>query len=185
MDLASTLMEREGSPLASKRLLESAAAQTGVEPNMGDRALVALALCMGGRRIEEVAASLDWREFESFSARVLGASGYRVRNNVVLRSPRAQIDLVATGLTYVLSVDCKHWRREHSPSALRDVAARQLKRSKLLRRVFPKARPIVSVILSFSASQGDFVEGVAVVPLRTLRNFLGSVESYSDLLRFT
>jgi hypothetical protein len=38
------------------------------------------------------------------------------------------------------------------------------------------------VILSLSAPSGDFVDGVAVVPIGSLTGFLESVEAYLDRL---
>jgi len=167
--------------------VESVLADTSDElglssPEGRGRVLRALAAIRLGLGPEVVAKHLGWREFESFCSRLLGASGYRVRENVVLIRPRVQIDLIGEGPIFVLSVDCKHWRKNHSPSALRDFALKQLSRSRLLRRALPDSRPIATVILGFSEPAGTFVNGVAVVPLRTLRNFLGSVESYTDLL---
>jgi len=166
-------------------LVVSAAEALGVRPDAGSRVLVALAECMGGRAPEEVAGSLTWKEFEGFCSELLTASGLAVRENVYLSRPRAQIDLVATGPSFVLSVDCKHWRRDHSPSALLRFAVAQKRRSKLLRSRYPNAPPIVSAVLSFSAPGGTFVDGVAVVPLRALRSFLASMESYREFLELT
>lgn len=184
MNLFAALSRRAGSPEEAAKLVESTAEEVGVPVDYGSQALLALALCRQGARPEEVSAFLDWAEFESFCSRLLVASGYSVKENVVLKKPRAQIDLVAFGPSLVLSVDCKHWKKEHAPSALKDLAARQIRRSRLLRRTYVEAKPIVSAILSFSASQGTFVDGVAIIPLRTLRGFLGSIESYAEFLRF-
>lgn len=79
-------------------------------------------------------------------------------------------------------MDCKHWKRAPSRSALEGFALAQLRRSHLLRKSLDDPRPIISAILSFSESAGGFVQGVAVVPLRSLRDFLKTVESYSGLL---
>jgi hypothetical protein len=185
MDLFASLSRRAGSPEKAAKLVESTAKEVGVPVDYGSQALVALALCRQGGRPEEVSAFLDWAEFETFCSRLLVSSGYSVKENVILKKPRAQIDLVAFGPSLVLSVDCKHWKREHAPSVLKDLAAKQIKRSRRLRRTYVDVKPIVSAILSFSASQGTFVDGVAVVPLRTLRSFLGSVESYAEFLQFS
>ena len=147
--------------------------------------LSALDLIASGMPEEEAARSLTWRDFEGFCAQLLRASGYSVRENVYLSRPRAQIDLVATGPLCVISLDCKHWKRAPSLSALEGFALAQLRRSRLLRKGLDDPRPIISVVLSFSESAGSFVEGVAVVPLRTLRNFLETVESYSELLEMS
>ncbi|MGP8124346.1 MAG: restriction endonuclease [Nitrososphaerales archaeon] len=144
--------------------------------------LTALTLIASGATEEEAASSLTWKDFEGFCAQLLRASGYIVRENVYLSHPRAQIDLVATGPLFVINLDCKHWKRAPSRSALEGFALAQLRRSRLLRRSLDDSRPIISAILSFSEPAGSFVEGVAVVPLRTLRNFMDTVESYSCLL---
>ncbi len=182
MDLVADLMWVTCAGQTISSLLESTAAEIGVRADSGNRALVALALCGAGRRPEDVSACLSWKEFEAFCSELFKASGFEVRENIILKKPRAQIDMVAYGQSYVLSVDCKHWKRSHSPSALRRFARDQLGRSALLRRRLADPKPIVSAILSFSEPGGSFVEGVAVVPLRTLRSFLTSVESYFELL---
>ena len=147
--------------------------------------LAALDLIAAGVPEEEAARSLTWRDFEGFCAQLLRANGYSVRGNVYLSRPRAQIDLVATGPLFVISLDCKHWRRAPSPSALEGFALAQLRRSRLFRRSLADPKPIISAVLSFNESEGSFVGGVAIVPLRTLRNFLETVESYSELLEMS
>jgi hypothetical protein len=131
---------------------------------------------------DEVSRLLSWQEFERLAGALLRVSGYEVRNDVHLRRPRAQIDVVATGLSMTLSIDCKHYRREQGPSTLEKVALAQLRRSALLRKATNDPRPIASMILSMSEPEGRFVRGVAVVPIRTLQNFLNSLDSYQELL---
>jgi hypothetical protein len=125
---------------------------------------------------------MTWKDFEEFCAQLLRSAGYAVKENVYLSRPRAQIDLVASGPIFVLSIDCKHWKRAPSLSSLERFAQAQLRRSRLLRRSLDDTRPIISAILNLSEPEGTFVNGVAVVPLRALRNFIETVESYSDLL---
>jgi hypothetical protein len=144
--------------------------------------LAALDLIASGIPEEEAARCLTWKDFERLCAQLLRVSGYAVKENVCLSRPRAQIDLVATGPLFIINLDCKHWKRAPSRSALEGFALAQLRRSRLLRRNLNDPKPIISAILSFSESQGDFVRGVALVPLRTLRDFLETVESYSKLL---
>ncbi|MDA4124623.1 MAG: restriction endonuclease [Thaumarchaeota archaeon] len=181
MDLVAELVRVAG-PKRGQSILESTAEEMGVRSDSGDRALVALALCQSGWRPEDVAKHLSWKEFEAFCSKLFRASGYEVTENVVLIRPRVQIDMVARGRSHLLSVDCKHWKRSHSPSVLMRFARDQLRRSDLLRKRIADPNPIVSVILSFSEPSGSFAEGVAVVPLGALRSFLDSVESYSEFL---
>ena len=144
--------------------------------------LAALELMKSGAAEEDAARHLSWRDFEQFCAYLFKAGGYTVENNVLLSHPRAQIDLVAVGPIFVISLDCKHWKRAPSRSRLEEIAEAQLRRSKLLRARLRDSGPIVSAIVTYSEPQERFVNGVAVVPVRTLGNFIQTVESYPDLL---
>jgi hypothetical protein len=146
---------------------------------------VAYALLKLRHRPEEVSRLLSWQEFEQLAAALLRAAGYEVDENIRMTRPRAQIDAVAYGTSIILSVDCKHYRRGPGPASLRRFAKAQLKRSGLLRKKVKDSRPIASVILSMSEPEGSFVDGVAIVPVRTLRNFLNSLDSYIGLLDLT
>lgn len=163
------------------RLERELSLELGIEPSEGNRkvlhGLVAIRL---GLPAKAVAGHLGWRDFESFCAALFRARGYDVRENLYLRKPRAQVDVVAIGPSRVVSVDCKHWRRDHGPSALSRIALAQKMRSQLLRKVIPGEKPILSVILSLSAPSGDFVDGVAVVPIGALRDFMDALDSVSD-----
>lgn len=144
--------------------------------------LVAYSLLKTDFQVDEVSRLLSWQEFESLAGAILRASGYEVREDVRIRRPRAQIDVVAKGLSLILSIDCKHYRRAQGPSFLEKMALAQLRRSSLLRRAYGDPRPIASMILCESEPKGRFVRGVAVVPIRTLRSFLNSLDSYGELL---
>lgn len=168
------------------RALSRVAGEMGLGDDVVEgRVLRAVAAVSLGAVPETAAKYLDWKEFESFCGGLLRAAGYEVQENVVLRKPRAQIDIVASGPSLVLSIDCKHWKRAHAISTLAGFAGAQKKRSAAYRRLHREAEPIVSVILSFSEPEGRFVNGAAIVPVRTLRSFLESVESYSGLLEFS
>ena len=143
---------------------------------------VAYSLLRSNLQADEVSRLVNWQDFERLTGALLRSSGYNVKENVYLRKPRAQIDVVATGPSVTLSIDCKHYRKEQGPSALGKVALAQLRRSLLLRRATTDPRPIASVVLSMSEPEGKFVEGVAGVPVRTFRSFLNSLDSYRDLL---
>ena len=172
-----------GGPKA-ERALAAVMAETGANPadEEGQRVVRALAAVRLGAAPEVVSKHLGWKEFESFCARLLRLSGYVVRENVVITKPRVQIDIVASGPTMTLSIDCKHWSKAHSNTSLADIAAAQKRRSLILKRRMAGGPPIASVILSFSAPEGGFVDGVALVPVRTLTNFVQSVESYTRML---
>ena len=160
--------------------LEAAlAAGTAIPERRVINALVAMKL---GLTPGTVARHLDWRDFERFCALFFRSRGYEVIENLTLRKPRVQIDLVAIGPSYAVCVDCKRWAKEQSPSLLRKFATDQKRRSRLFRKVLGGQKPILSAILSLTAPAGDFVEGVAIIPIGALSGFLDSVEAYLDLL---
>jgi len=181
-DLLSLLTRKLGSPQLSMQLLERNREDLGIGCDPTDPGLVAMSLCSLGVPPEAVSALLSWKEFEAFCADLVRAAGYDVRENVRLRKPTAQIDLVATGTSLVLSVDCKHWRKSASVSTLAKVARDQQRRNELLRKAHPSAPPIVTVILTLAQQGERFVDGAAVVPLFALRSFLSSVDEYTEFL---
>ncbi len=177
------ILRRKTGPSGFGRVLQGAAEDLGLSPDeYSSPVCVAYSLLKLNYQAEEVSRLLSWQDFERLAGAILRASGYDVRHNVVLTKPRVQIDLVAHGPSAVLCVDCKHYRREQGPSSLDKVALAQLRRSALLRKKAGDMKPIASVILSVSDPEGRFVNGVAVVPVRTLRSFLTSFDSYVGLL---
>jgi len=177
------LRRRVGSDEEISSVLEATRESLGPKSNPTGRALVALTLCRLGEPPELVSTSLDWREFEGFCAGLLKSSGFEVREDVRLRMPTAQIDILAEGPSFVLSVDCKHWSRLMSNAGLEKITAAQLRRSQLFRKTAgADPRPIFSAILTLSEQRERFVKGVAIVPLFTLRDFIGSIEAVRGLL---
>jgi len=177
------VLRRRLSLRQARRVLDEAGRELGLpEDEFESPVCVAYSLLKLDFQPDEVSRLLSWQDFERLAGALFRSSGYEVRNNVLLKKPRAQIDVVAYGTSIMLSVDCKHYRREQGPSALAKVASAQLRRSELLRRKTEDTRPIASVILSMSEPEGGFVKGVAVVPVRTLRDFLTSMDSYLGML---
>src|SRR2546428_2131391 len=152
--------------------IEATKESLGSNCNPSERALIALTLCRLGTRPELISTFLDWREFERFCSGLLRSSGFEVREDLRLRKPRAQIDILAMGPSFALSVDCKHSSRPMSTAGLRRIAEAQLRRSQLFRKTSRSdPRPIFSAILTLSEQRERFAEGVAIVPLFTLRDF--------------
>jgi len=181
--LLGILSRRVGNEGDLEVALRAAASDLGLgEGWLLSPACAAYALLKLNFQVEQVSKLLSWQEFERLAALLFRAAGFQVRANVVLTKPRAQIDVVASGESSVLSVDCKHYRREQGPSALERAALAQLRRSSLLRKKSDDPRPIASVILSMSEPDGKFVKGVAVVPVRTLSSFLNTLDAYTQYL---
>jgi len=168
-----------------ERLLAACAEEMGIPTSeVASPTCVAYALLKLDIPDEVVTRALTWKEFEQLSAGLIRSSGFRVEEDVRLRKPRAQIDLVAYGTSVILAVDCKHWSRGHSQSSMKKFALDQLRRSAQLKRSIGDGRPIASVILSVSAPSGTFVEGVPIVPIRALGSFVSTLDSYSEYISF-
>lgn len=143
--------------------------------------LRALAACGMGFPPEEVSRLISWQEFEQFCGGLLRACGFSVKRNIVLTKPRVQLDLVATGVSACLAVDCKHWARSGGPAVLTSAALAQLRRAEVLRTKQPRLPPIGAVILTLGYSRHRFIEGVAVVPVYSIRDFVAGIGSYDEL----
>jgi Restriction endonuclease len=142
------------------------------------RVFRAITACRLGALPEDVARFLDWRDFESFCATILRAADYTVTENLLLRNPRLQIDILARSPSIALVVDCKHWARERGPSTMGRVAAAQAQRALRLRAKMSHLEPMAVVVLALSNEQARFVGGAAVVPIGVLGGFLRDLPSF-------
>ena len=181
--LSELLDRRCGGHLKAALYIRELQENLGVELVSEDlRALEATALVATGYPIEEVSNRVAWQDFERLASFVFRAWGYKVVHSLYLHSPKAQLDVVASSSSVVLSVDCKHYARTHSPSQLRNFAKAQRKRSTLLRTAGGEKKPVYSVVLTMLDSEDRFCEGVAIVPILRLGSFLNSIEVYLPLM---
>lgn len=146
------------------------------------RVLRGIAACRCGAPPDLVAKYMDWKEFEGFCAALLSAVGYRVTQNIILNNPRAQIDILARGLSTALLVDCKHWTRSGGASALARASKAQWDRAGRLRVAMPGIEPMAVVLVSLAEERTRFVGGAAVVPVHTLGDFSDNVAGYLQYL---
>lgn len=147
-----------------------------------DEDLAGLALCARGESVEVISKYLTWKDFEALCSDILRAKGYRVRENIILRNPRAQVDVLGVSGRIALAVDCKHWKRSSGHSALANLVEAQKARAKRLHESLDAMGPIVSVILVLVDPGERFVSGGAVVPIFALEDFADGAESYLDFL---
>lgn len=149
-----------------------------------DEKLAGLALCSRGENVELVSRHLSWRDFEGFCTEVLRSKGYVVRENVVLRRPRAQVDVYAMSDSLSLAIDCKHWARVPGYLTLARLIEAQKARARRLRDTLDRAGPIAPVIVLVADGGARFVDGGAVVPIYALGDFLSNVEAFREMLDF-
>lgn len=155
-----------------------------LEPVRGTRTLRAMVAMDAGIAPELVSRYLDWRDFESFAAGLISAKGFRVVLDLRIKRPRAQVDILARSPLVSLIVDCKHWARDSGPGALAAAVEKQRARAVLLRTRMKEVEPMAVVILSLADVRPRFVDGAAVVPIRTLGDFLDNLAGYSENLSF-
>jgi hypothetical protein len=178
------LLERKkGSAEAASEAISAAAEKLGVpNPSPADERLAGLALCADGVMPETVSKHLGWKAFEGFCSDILRTKGYRVRENIYLRRPRAQVDVLGISDRISLAVDCKHWARSPGRGALGALVAAQKERARRLHDSLDETEGIAAVILVVVDGGERFVEGGAVVPVFVLGDFLDNVEACRGLL---
>ena len=147
-----------------------------------DEQLAGLALCAWGEEIEKVSKCLTWKDFEKFCSGILQGRGYRVKQNIFLRKPRAQIDAFGVSEGISLAVDCKHWARPAGHTGLVRLVEAQKARARRLRENLDSYGPIATVVLLLVDEGERFVSGGAVVPVFAFGDFLDSVEAFRDQL---
>lgn len=135
----------------------------------------ALLMLERGEPVEQVSAELDWRSFEGLAARILESRGFRTERNVVLRGPRAEIDVAATGHGVALLIDCKHWMRL-SPSQAARAARMQARRAGRYAAGGEKSVPAVVALAPDVLSAGR----VPVVPISGLGEFADRLPGMLD-----
>ena len=177
------LVKRTGSTEDAMSAISDVAFRMGQPDAVSmDEQLAGLALCAWGEDIERVSRSLTWRDFERFCSGILQARGYRVRRNIYLKKPRAQIDVfgVADGIS--IAVDCKHWKRAAGYSSLAMQVEAQKVRATRLHESLDRIGPIASVILVLVDQGARFVAGGAIVPVFAFGDFLDNVDAYRNEL---
>jgi hypothetical protein len=125
---------------------------------------------------------LTWKEFEAFSEIAFSSVGYHVTRNFRLKKPRMEIDLLASKGSLAFSVDCKHWKRTVGQGSMQRISERQVSRSRRLLSPtgFTKIVPLILTLRD--ESLGVLENGVPVVPIHRLGDFLLNWESSTDIL---
>jgi hypothetical protein len=169
---------------AQDAIAEVAANLGGANVSAMEEQLAGLALCARGESIEVVSRHMTWKDFEGFCSQVLRAKGYRVRENIFLKKPRAQVDVLGVSDRTWLAIDCKHWARSPGPSALGRIVDNQKLRAVRLRDSLDRVAPIASVILLLFDPGVRFVNGGAIVPIHAFPDFLDNLETHRGSLEF-
>ena len=139
---------------------------------------------------------IEWSDFEEFVARVLSEEGYDVFRDVKRTSiARFQIDVLGldTSSGMGLVIECKRWQRVlSSMSRLAEAARSHVERTRKLVKVcewvavsipkLRKVRELVPIIVTLAQPLIPIIEGVPIVSVATLRDFVRNADSYVDEL---
>jgi Holliday junction resolvase-like predicted endonuclease len=168
-----------------------------IEVDSNCRLKLAVKAASLGADIEHISDLLCWQEFEEIAALALKNNGYIVKNNVRFKheGKRWEIDVVGCKKPLVICIDCKHWQRAISPSALHKIVDLQTQRTLALADTLPnialklesakweKAK-FIPAVLSLIPSAYKFCQKVPVVPVLQLQDFICQLPAYTESLKF-
>ncbi len=131
---------------------------------------------------EAFSSILDWKQFERFAGSIFEAFDFEVFLNYRMTNPRLEIDLLAIRNRLAFASDCKHWKSTKGHATMARVAERQVKRCRsLLKPLHDKQ--IIPVVLTLHEESLQVLEnGVSIVPIQKLPDFIQNWESFSDQL---
>jgi len=151
-----------------------------------DKMRAAILLCSLGEALEDVSKMLSWSEFEDMVSTLLESIGYEVRRRVRLKEPRCEIDVVAAKGDLALVIDCKHWKKTLGYSTMQRIIEAQINRAKALSTsnlsFIKRCDKFLPVILTLYSERSEIVDGVPVVPINLLSDFISGVRGYLDEL---
>ena len=180
--VASTLLEK----LQSENL---AYLKNGlVEVDSESRLKLAVKAVGLGADVQCISDVLVWQEFEAMAALALELNGYTTQKNVRFKhkGKRWEIDVVACRKPLVICIDCKHWHSGMHPSTLARMAVFQGVRVKAFADSLPNVGAqftctkweranFVPVIISLIPFSSKFLEGIPIVPVLQMQNFINQL----------
>ena len=144
----------------------------------GTRLDIALSMLNSGFDIHDISESIDWRDFEGFTAEILAANSFDVSKNLFLTKPRMEIDVIGTRLGISLLIDCKHWSHNHVPT---HVVQKQIERTR--QYVVKTSNHVAApVIVTLYQDHVNFVNRVPIVPIHQFESFLDEFYGNLDMM---
>ena len=143
---------------------------------------LALFAIENGVAFDSVGKAMDWRGFEDLAEEILKGMGFKCFKHLRFKiDRRSEIDLLAIGPLFSLSIDCKRWRSASRGEILKAAEA-QRRRTMELRRWLEMAgpdrtmglseeAPLFPVVLTLQDHGIGIRDGVAIVPILKLRDF--------------
>ena len=168
-----------------------------VEADSENRLKLAVKAVSLGADVEVVSGFLGWQEFESIAATALRNNGYAILQNLRFKhaARKWEIDVVGCRKPLVVCVDCKDWHHGLSPSAMRRIVESQVERARELADALPnvsigiecakwsKAK-FVPAVLVLLPNRFKFCDGVPIVPVLQLQDFLSQLPLELDSVKY-
>jgi len=165
------------------------------EADQAQRMELAVRALKYGADIERVSGFLQWKEFEGIGAVAFERNGYVVNKNVRFKhgGHRWEIDLVACKKPSAVCVDCKHWHHRLHKSVLEKIVEEQIERTRALAKSFPSPSirigctpsaetRFIPAILSLVIDKSKFFNGVPIVPILQVQDFVNQLPAYTNSL---
>jgi Holliday junction resolvase-like predicted endonuclease len=164
-----------------------------VSMTQNQRIRLAVKAVYWGANPKSVCRHLSWNEFEDFVVSAIEASGYETFKHFRFKhgKRRYEIDILGQKKPFMLSVDCKHWKRSWQSSATKNMVISQIKRTKALVSSLNSLRnrlriekwskiSVVPLIITLSETPYRIFHGTPVVPVVYLQDFLSETYLYDQ-----
>ena len=168
-----------------------------LEVHSENRLKIAVKAVSVGADMEAVSSFLGWQEFESIAATALKNNGYAVWQNLRFKHAgrKWEIDVVGCRKPLVICLDCKDWHHGLSPSAIRRIVEAQVERARALADALPNfsigiecakwsQAKFVPAILALLPTRFKFCDGVPIVPVLQLQDFLTQLPLELESLKY-
>jgi hypothetical protein len=192
--VAASISEKLLGKLQSEALIN--VDKTNLTVNGSQRLRLAVCAIQSGADLESVAGFLQWKEFEDMAAVAFERNGFKVAMNVRFKHAgrKWEIDVVGCKKPLAICLDCKHWHRGMSPSALKRIVEEQVGRALALSKHLPSpslkiecalwnSAKFIPAVLSLVAGRFKFYDDVPVVPVLQLQDFLNQLPAYANSLK--
>lgn len=167
-----------------------------VEADSLQRVKLAVYAVQLGADLEHVSSFLQWKEFEDIAAFAFERNGYSVYRNVRFKHAgrKWEIDVVGCKKPIAICLDCKHWHHGVYPSALRKIVEEQVERAFTFAESLPNPSvkiecvlweriKFVPAVLLLVPGRFKFYDGVPIIPVLQLQDFLTQLPAFADSLK--
>lgn len=167
-----------------------------IEVDSSSRLKLAVKVASLGADVESISDLLCWQEFEEIAALALKNNGYLVKKNVRFKhkEKRWEIDVIGCKKPLVVSIDCKHWKRAISSSAIKRIVELQTQRTQALADSIPNVKlkiecskwskaKFIPAVISLFPSAFKFYDKVPIVPILQLQDFICQLPACTGSLR--